>query len=427
MCYLGVLLVQPQNRFYFLYPLHIADLCIGGAVVLHFVSASQEGRKFLRFGPATITALLLMFFSLVSLHTGTLQTDSSWNSDIDIIWKNSLVLILVEAMAFNVRRVWAVQATLLLCTLWWIKGGLRLAAAGATFSGDRIMGPAVSLIENPNGFAYMMAVMIPLYLYFYQKADAWYVRWGCLGLALAAVYIILQTGSRTGFLALCAVAVFLLPKYGSQHKMAIAIGTVAIVIFSSSIGALNVERFKTIPKSIASFLAEPASEEEYQTMNQDEQSAWERKMKNRDTVRLIMDNFLFGVGVKPDNDLVWEKYGFAGGQVHNEILYAGRQMGIIGMALYVSFLSTMFRNGLRVQRHCRTTWPALSDLGWTLKMQCVVFIVGGFFSPIPWNPVMMVLVGSASALWVNAQEECAALWPEQYGAQPVGAPRVQTA
>lgn len=409
--YICILCVQPQNRFLFLYPLHIADLCVMGAVGLHFLSASQEGRSFLRFGPATITAMLLMFFSLVSLYTGSLQTNSSWNSDIDIIWKNGMVLILVEAMAFNVKRVWAVQATLLLATLWWIKGGLRLSAAGAMYTGDRIMGPAVSMIENPNGFAYMMAVMVPLYLYFYQKSTTWYMRWGCLALALAAVYIILQTGSRTGLMALCATGVFLLPKYGAKHKVALAIGAVAVVMFTSATGALNIERFKTIPASIKEFLSGTAGVEDYQTMNQDQQSAWERRMKNRDTWRLIKDNFLFGVGVQANDDLVWERYGFAGGQVHNELLYAGKQMGMVGMALYLSLMLTMFTRSIKVKRFSAAHWPALSDLGWTLNMQAIVFIVGGMFSPLPWNPIMMVLVGSASALWSNAQEEVPALFP----------------
>jgi hypothetical protein len=58
-----------------------------------------------------------------------------------------------------------------LATLWWMKGGLAACRRPAPIMpGDRLMGPAVSLIENPNGFAFMMALMIPIYLYFYQNA-----------------------------------------------------------------------------------------------------------------------------------------------------------------------------------------------------------------------------------------------------------------
>lgn len=55
---------------------------------------------------------------------------------------------------------------MMMATLWWIKGGVRLSMSGATYAGDRLLGPASSLVENPNAFAYMMCVFIPLYLFF---------------------------------------------------------------------------------------------------------------------------------------------------------------------------------------------------------------------------------------------------------------------
>jgi hypothetical protein len=403
--YITILLVQPQNRFLFLHPLRIAMLSMIIASVLHIMSASQDGRPIIRFGPATITALLLMLFSMISLHFGAMQTFHGWNPNIDIIIKNCICLILIEAMATTVERVWAVQATLMLGTLWWVKGGLRLAASGATYGGDRIMGPAVSLIENPNAFAYLLTVMIPLYLYFYQKTPNKWLRWGFLGLALISVYIVLQTGSRTGLLALIAVGAFLLPKYGAHHKRTLIGSAIAIVFISSSIGAMNVERFRTIPNSIRSFLAGDAEEKPVYLMNADEQSAWERKMKNKHTWALIKDYPVFGVGIQPNQSLVGDKYGFAKGQVHNEWLYAGMQMGFIGVGLYVSLMATIFYFGWRVEKRMKHVWPALSDLGWTFKMQGVVFLVGGSFSPIPWNPLYLVIAGSASAMWLNIQNQ----------------------
>jgi hypothetical protein len=314
------------------------------------------------------------------------------------------VLILIEAMAFSVERVWAVQATLLFATLWWVKGGIRLAASGATYSGDRVMGPAVSLVENPNGFAYFMTVMIPLYLYFYQQSRNKYLRWGYLGLALGSVYIVLQTGSRTGLIALITVGVFLLPKYGAKHKMAIGIAAVAIVMFSSSIGAMNLERFKSIPKSIQTFLSGVDETINPETLNQDDQSAWERKMKNLHTWRLILDYPLLGAGLKTEDGLVTELHLYAGGQVHCEILYAGKQMGFIGMIIYLSFMTTIFLKGRSIARYAKHWWPALSDLGWTFQMQAVVFAVGGFFSPVPWNPIYLIVAGAVSALSANVAQ-----------------------
>ena len=77
---------------------------------------------------------------------------------------------------------------------------------------------------------------------------------------------------------------------------------------------------------------------------------------------------------------------------------AGRQLGLIGMGLYVGFIGILFFAGDWVRRHTRD-WPGVRDLGWTFQMQAVAFAVGGFFSPGAWNAPMMMLAGSASALF----------------------------
>jgi len=399
--YLCILLVQPQNRFIFLWPFRIAMASMAIAVVLHVVSASQENRPLIRFGPATVTALLLMFFSLVSNFVGVFQVSSGWNPNLDIIFKNSICLILIEAMATTVERVWAVFATMLMATLWWLKGGLRLAAAGATFSGDRLMGPAVSLIENPNGFAYMMALMIPIYLYFYQNAQNKWLKWGYLSCALCALFITLQTGSRTGLLCLASAGFFLLPKYGARHKTALIAIAVSGFLFMGFIGEKNLDRYKTIAVSINEFIGRVDEKRDLSQMNQDEISAWERKMKNRHSWALIMRYPVFGVGVNHSDRLIPDEFGFVFGQVHNDWLYIGLQMGFIGMGLYASLMSCLFIYSSRIQWATKKTWPALADLGWTIKLMGVVFVVGGFFSPIGWNPLFLATAGASSALWLN--------------------------
>ena len=79
--YIVILCVQPQNRFTFLHPLQIADISIVLSILLHFISHQEEDRSLIRLGPGTITALLLMFFSFVSLHSGVMMSSSSWNAD----------------------------------------------------------------------------------------------------------------------------------------------------------------------------------------------------------------------------------------------------------------------------------------------------------------------------------------------------------
>jgi O-antigen ligase len=96
-----------------------------------------------------------------------------------------------------------------------------------------------------------------------------------------------------------------------------------------------------------------------------------------------------------------DEFGFARGQVHNDWLYIGVQMGFIGMAIYALFMGCIFVFSSQIQRQAKHAWPALSDLGWTIKLMGVVFVVGGFFSPIGWNPLFLATAGAVSALWQN--------------------------
>ncbi len=394
--YICVLLVQPQNRFTFLWPLHIADLSFVAALGLHFLGCLEKRQPVVRLGPGTVLAFALLFFATLSQHFGVYQVSPAWNPSIDLLVKNALLLIMVESMATSVERIWAVQMVTLFSTLWWVKGGLRLSSLGATYSGDRLMGAAVSLIDNPNSYAYMMCVFLPLYLYAYQQATKKWMKYSFLACALAAVYIVFQTGSRTGLLTLIVMGAFLMPHYGRKHLRALLIIVAALVILFPMSGEQNMKRFRTIPQSIVSFF-NASDAEPIRRMSQDELSADERQQKNAHTWALIKEHLFFGVGVWADPSRYADRFPMATGQVHCEILIAGRQMGLIGMGLYAGFIAITFFGGGWVRRHA-AHWPAVQDLGWTFQMQAVAIAVGGSFCPMPWHPPMMMFAGLVSGL-----------------------------
>ncbi len=398
--YIVVLFVQPQNRFTFLWPLHIADLSFMGAVGLHIMACVQDRRPLIRFGPATIVSVLLLIFAMLSQYIGEYQVSSAWNSYIDIIVKNATLCILLEAMLTSVQRVMATQLVVLVATFWWIKAGVRLAQAGATYGGDRLMGAAVGMIENPNGFAYMMCVFLPMYLYMFQQARRAWERWVFLALMLAGVYIVFKTGSRTGLVTLMLLAVFILRRYGRQHLKGLLLIMLAIVVLFPLSGERNIQRFKTIPQSVKGFFGLGGGKEREGPMNQDEQSADERARKNEHTWGLIKEHLFFGVGVRPNESRFAARWPMATGQVHCEILMAGKQMGMIGMGLYVAYWSILLVGGGVVRRRARGR-DAVADLGWTFQLQGVCIMVGGSFCPGAWHPPLMILAASVSALLAN--------------------------
>ena len=138
--YICILLVQPQNRFTFLWPLHIANLSFIIGAGLHIFSCLESRRPLLRLGPATILTFVLLFFTTLSQYFGTYQISPAWNPYLDIMVKNSLLLIMIEAMATSVERVWAVQMTALFATLkqlplYGLTGPLAIVLIVASFIG----------------------------------------------------------------------------------------------------------------------------------------------------------------------------------------------------------------------------------------------------------------------------------------------------
>jgi len=210
--------------------------------------------------------------------------------------------------------------------------------------------------------------------------------------------IILETGSRTGLVTLIAMGVFLVPHYMKNRWKSLVLVVIAIGILYPMTSEGNKRRFRTIPQSILAFL-KPSSGTEGPRgpMTQDEQSAQERSAKNRDTWALIKAYPVFGVGVNPDSDNYIDQFPMTAGQVHCEILMAGRQMGFIGMGIYAGLVGVIFFGGRWVRLNAKH-WPAVRDLGWTFQMQGLATAVGGYFCPLPWLPPMMMLAGSASAL-----------------------------
>ena len=400
--YICIMLVQPQNRYTFLWPLHIANVSFIAAVVLHVLDCLQSQKPLLAPNSATGIGLFGIALVFISNTVGVFQDGwGGWNAFVDLIVKNFLLMIMLAAMCRSVERVWVVQMVVLFSTTWWLKSGLRLSAAGATYAGDRLMGATIGLIENPNSFAYMLCLMLPIYLYAHRHATRKWLRWLFLGCVISALYIIFKTGSRTGMVTLLAIGSGLLFKYGKGHWGALAAIAVAVAIILPFSGERNIQRFKTIPDSALTFLGLKSKTVQDRKESQDEQSANERSAKNRDTWRLIKDYPLFGVGMVPDqNRLKAEGYPMATGQVHCEILMVGKQMGMIGMALYVFALAaTWWCGGAVMKRATAMGWSAVGDMGWTFRMQAIANAAGGFFCPIPWHPPMMIMVGSAIALW----------------------------
>lgn len=393
--YVCVMFVAPQNRFPVLWPLHIADLSFCGAILLHVLACLRGRQPLIRFGWATGLGIAVLGWAAVCNTIGPFQSGWRWNVWMDMIYKNTGLLILLESMCDSRQRCWAAMMTMLFCSLYWLKAGIRLAAAGATYSGDRLMGAAIGMLENPNSMAYMLALVLPLYLYVFQAAQNKTERYLFLAGVVADLFIILKTGSRTGLVTLLVMSIWILRKYVRHHRWGLLGAALAFFFLLPLTGEKNVQRFKTIPRSAKSFLGLHVEREEG-PLSQDEQSAEERSAKNRDTWKLINAYPLHGVGMHP-NERYLIQYPMASGQVHCEILMVGKQMGFPGMLLYLGMVAQIWLCGWMIRLR-NSGWPGMAELGWAYQLQAIGILMGGSFCPLPWHGPMMVMAASSSAL-----------------------------
>ena len=394
--YICVMFVAPQNRFPVLWPLHIAEVSFYVAVVLHVLSCLRTRKSILKWGGATMLGVGVLGWACVCNMVGPYQSGWLWNRWIDFLVKALSLLVLLEAMCDTRERCWTAMMTMLFCSVYWLKAGIRLAAAGATYSGDRLMGAAIGMIENPNSMAYMLCLMLPLYLYAFQASGKKIEQGLFLAGALADVFIVLKTGSRTGMVTLLAMGIWILPKYMRNHRWSLVAAVVAFFFLLPLTGKKNMERFRTIPQAALSAVGFGNGPKD-RPLNQDELSAAERSLKNRDTWKLIKAHPLTGVGFHADKTKYLPYFPMAGGHVHCEVLMVGRHMGLIGMGMYLGLIALIWVNGRRIRLRY-AGWKGMSELGWAFQIQAIGVLVGGSFCPLPWQGPMMVMAASSSAL-----------------------------
>jgi hypothetical protein len=270
--------------------------------------------------------------------------------------------------------------------------------------GDRVLGPAVSMVINPNGFATMLTVCLGFYLYLFEQTKSKWFKPVVLVLIMMGVYSVMETGSRSGMLTLLTFAALVALRYSRRHFFSLVAISIATYFLLGVVSPSNLARFKTIPKSIATALS---GEEKHldADLDADEHSATERTLKNQDTWALIKEHLIFGVGIYPDEGKYAGKYPYATGQVHCEILMAGKQMGLIGMSLYASTLLTILICGWQVMLKYKDVWNDISVMGWIFVILSITMTVAGIFNPLPWNSVTFIMMGTVSGLWLSVKEQ----------------------
>ncbi|HEY6854096.1 MAG TPA: O-antigen ligase family protein [Gemmatimonadales bacterium] len=249
---------------------------------------------------------------------------------------------------------------------------------------------------DANDFATLIATAMPLGLYFVLAERRLHVR----ALALAGLVVLaigdIRTGSRGGFLALMAVAGFVLVRFTTIPARSRAAGLaiiLAVVFFTAS------DRYWTQMQTVLN------PHEDYNATSETGRlSIWKRGMT------YMLQNPVLGVGAANFQEAEGtispmarrQEYGVGvrWGAAHNSFVQVGAELGIPGLLLFIGLITSVFVSLRRVAREAvrSAAQRNVARLAQSLMAAMVGFVVGGFFLSLAFTDFLYCLVALAVAL-----------------------------
>jgi O-antigen ligase len=370
--------------------LHLAAIAGLSAIALYVLDASAERRGALVLGPTTALVAALMFWMMVSVPFA-LNTGASF----DLVFNNFIkTAIMSFVVAGSVRRVADVERLALV----YFAGAVVYAGVVITRfdlgdGGNWRLGHLY--YYDANDFATFVVTAIPLGVYFLHAAPKATTRVAAaIGLVVLTLGFV-WSGSRGGFIALSAVALFIVLRYSAipvRWRLS-ATALVAIVVLMTASDHYW-QQMGTI-----------TSEKDYNhTSETGRMQIWSRG------IGYMMANPLLGVG--PNNFPAAEgtlsplaerqQYGIGvrWNAAHNSFVQIGAELGLPGLALFIAVIASAFaalrRSGRAEAAMARTVERA--PLTPALTGSLIGFVVGAFFLSLAYSEMLYTLVALAVGL-----------------------------
>lgn len=259
---------------------------------------------------------------------------------------------------------------------------------------------------DANDFATLIATALPLGLYFVLAGRRLLGRVLCAaGLVVLAVAEI-RTGSRGGFLALLAVAAFVLFRFTTIPARSRVAGlAVILAVVAVTASDRYWEQMQTVLNP----------HEDYNTTAETGRvKIWERGlgyMAANPVLGVGAGNFPVAEGtISPMAGRAEYGAGVRWGAAHNSFVQVGAELGVPGLVFFVGMLATALTAlGLVARAALRlgASAIAISRLAQSLMAALVGFMVGGFFLSLGYSDILYTLAALAVALRKVAAAEVA--------------------
>ncbi len=346
------------------------------------------GRKFLHF-PLEVILLFFLFGQLCLSVPFSIWPGGSFEVVFTEFSKVIPIVILIVATSTTVSRVKTlliVQAgSVALMALFTLLGIAEQEALSNVSTVVRSGGAVGGVFGNSNDFAWALALMFPMAIALLLCTRNYLVKCFWASAMIIMVIALMRTYSRGGTISFIVSGGMIMWLIGLRarkiHLLFIAAAAcLLLLVFAAPEG----------------FFTRIASTTDW---SQDETgSAWARQHLFMISVKVTMENPLFGIG--PGNFLVLPDASWHG--THNTFTQFSSEAGIPALLLFCAILWTSIRKLNLVRK-----WAAPNDELWILSAGLAAsfagFIVGGFFAMAAYHFFSYFMVGYSCALYKLAQ------------------------
>jgi O-antigen ligase/polysaccharide polymerase Wzy-like membrane protein len=379
----------------------VATLAIGAAIA----ARAGTDRSIFAVNRGVVLAGALLGWALITIPL-SIWPGGSWEVLTDSFAKAVAIFWLVAAIVDGRERLRHLIGWLSVFSVVPALVTMRHYAAGQFVSG-RVVTYDGALTGNPNDLALLLTVMLPLTCALAMTARTRWHRVAFMAIAAAQVGATVVTFSRGGFLGLVAVLAVLCAK--AVRRQRLGPGTLAAAVAVVLVGALLIPgRYLEHVRTITDIDADETG------------SAQERWNDLWIGAGLVLSSPFIGTGIGTDVLALNDVRGARWINLHNVYLRYGIELGMTGLAVFVTLMMLCLRTVRHVQSSAGSSPGSqeLARLAEGIEASLVAFAVGGFFSSLSYHFPFYIVAGlamAAGAIHEAAVPRAAAAVPETKG------------
>ena len=278
-----------------------------------------------------------------------------------------ITMMLVRGRKDIERLIWVVTFSI---GFYGIKGGVWTVLGGG---GGRVWGPAGTMLEENNGLAVALVMVLPFMAYLYQVSTPKWLRWSLMTGMIFTGFSVLGSQSRGALLSLVTMVAFLGVKSRYPVRATVVLACMVLVAV-----AFMPDSWRSRMESVQTY--------------QEDSSAMSRLYTWQTLWNVALDRPLLGAGFRTDNPAVFAKYApFDGSAIfenegvfvaHSIYFQALGEHGFPGLLLFLLLGIVAWRKAGKLARLTKNdpefgTWvPLLMPI---TQVSLIGFAVGGAF------------------------------------------------